>query len=72
MRFLEARVPAPIVALGAGGAMWLVSGNASLPDSGARVREVVVTVALQLSAGPCHCHICRIVKAGDHFQPSQS
>lgn len=69
MPALEAMVPAPVVALGVAGAMWLVAGNASPPDSGARVREVVVTVALQLSAALAIAAFVGLWRAGTTFNP---
>jgi protein-S-isoprenylcysteine O-methyltransferase Ste14 len=64
---LEARVPAPIIALGVAGAMWLVSGNVSSPDAG--VREVVATVALQLSAVLAIAAFGGLWRAGTTFNP---
>jgi protein-S-isoprenylcysteine O-methyltransferase Ste14 len=49
--------------------MWLVSGNASPPDSGARVREVVVTLALQLSAALAIAAFVGLWRAGTTFDP---
>ena len=69
MPSLETRVPAPIVALAVGGAMWLVAHNVSPPNAGAPVREVVATVALQLSAAFAIAAFFGLWRAGTTFNP---
>lgn len=49
--------------------MWLVSYNVSPPDAGARVREVVVTLALQLSGVLAIAAFVGLWRAGTTFNP---
>jgi protein-S-isoprenylcysteine O-methyltransferase Ste14 len=66
---LEARVPAPIVALAVASAMWLVSSDMSPPDAGAPERELVVSVAMHLSGALAIAAFVGLLWAGTTFNP---
>jgi protein-S-isoprenylcysteine O-methyltransferase Ste14 len=66
---LEARVPAPIVALAVASAMWFVSGDMSPPDADARVRELVVSVAMHVSGALAIAAFVGLWWAGTTFNP---
>src|SRR4051794_34680636 len=69
VRSLEAKVPAPVVALAVGWAMWLVSGDVSPPDAGASVREHVHAVAMYLSGALAVAAFVALWWTGTTFNP---